>query len=43
MGGGVIKVVGGGLVNWFNDMIFILPVTKIFDKMYACNLVCGLE
>ena len=24
-------------------MIFILPITKIFDKIYACNLVCRLE
>ena len=24
-------------------MILILPITKIFDKIYACNLVCGLE
>ena len=24
-------------------MIFILPITKIFDKTYACNLVYRLE
>ena len=24
-------------------MILILPITKVFDKIFACNLVCGLE
>ena len=24
-------------------MILILPITNIFDKIYACNLVCRLE
>ena len=24
-------------------MILILSTTKIFDKVYACNMVCGLE
>ena len=24
-------------------MILVLPVTKIFDKIYACIVVCGLE
>ena len=26
-----------------NTMIFILPITKLFDKINACNLVCELE
>ena len=26
-----------------NSRILILPITKMFDKKYACNLVCRLE
>ena len=29
--------------EWWNSLILILPITKIFDKIYACNLACGLE
>ena len=36
---GVIKVVGRG--GW--SMILILLITKIFDKIHAGNLVCGLK
>ena len=35
----LVCVCGG---DWGNSMILILPV-KIFDKIYACNLVCRLE
>ena len=31
------------LLGWWNSMILILPKTKIFDKIYACNVVCVLE
>ena len=24
-------------------MILIFSITKAFDKIYACNMVCGLE
>ena len=39
--GGVIKVFGRG--GWWNSMSLTLPITKIFDKIYACNMVCRLE
>ena len=29
--------------GWWNSMILILPIIKIFDKKYAYNLVCRLE
>ena len=35
MGRGVKSLVAGGGVN---SMILILPITKIFDKIYACIL-----
>ena len=45
--GGVVKLIDrspsvGGWGLW-NSMILTLPITKIFDKIYSCNLVCGLE
>ena len=39
--GEVVKVVSRGEV--VKSMILILPITKIFDKIYTCNLLCGLE
>ena len=29
--------------GWWNSMILILTITKIFDKIYACYLICRLE
>ena len=43
--GGVVKVFGR-LGGWWNSMILIFGnnrITKIFDKIYACNLVRRLE
>ena len=38
--GGVVKVIGrSGLVK-LHDSYFAY---SIFDKIYACNLVCGLQ
>ena len=42
--GGAVKVFGRG-GNGIDEtpLILILPITKISDKINACNLVCGLE
>ena len=34
MGRGVVKAFDRGGGGWWNSMILILPITKIFDKIY---------